>query len=393
MPKDVVTPAINIRRDGIYLVTNGLSGTGQVFARCLASMERVKLVLTDDAMLPPHAEWDAWLATHDPHNGISQKLCVAHELEEQGAEVTLFETQITQRTQFQELVTQISERFGGLHGVIYTAGGGQEHAFCSVSDIKQPLYEQQVWLKTQELYALADALRDQSLDFCILQSSLASILGGLGLASHAAAHHFIDAFVHQQNAQQATPWYSVNWDMWQSDTPDAQQASPNANLRDLAITPTEGAEAFVRIVSSSTTSHIVVSTSDLQTRLQKWIYAGSSNIQDHHETAASPHTRPSLRTIYIAPSYDSEKHIARIWQELLGIDQVGIYDNFFQLGGHSLLGTQVISRMREIFQVDIPLQALFEEPTVSGLALVVEDALLNELESSIDEEVAENSLR
>ncbi len=59
------------------------------------------------------------------------------------------------------------------------------------------------------------------------------------------------------------------------------------------------------------------------------------------------------------------------WAELLGIDQVGIHDNFFELGGHSLLATQIMSQVRNIFQLEMPLQILFEMPTIEGLALAL----------------------
>jgi acyl carrier protein len=76
----------------------------------------------------------------------------------------------------------------------------------------------------------------------------------------------------------------------------------------------------------------------------------------------------------IPPRTPVEKVVAGIWAEVLGLERVGIDDNFFDLGGHSLLATQIISRLRSRFQVEIPLRALFERPTVAGLAQAIEQA-------------------
>ena len=71
---------------------------------------------------------------------------------------------------------------------------------------------------------------------------------------------------------------------------------------------------------------------------------------------------------YVAPKTATEEVVARIWSEVLRRDRISTEDNFFDLGGHSLLATQVVSRIREQFRVDLPIRALFERPTVCGLA-------------------------
>jgi len=63
-----------------------------------------------------------------------------------------------------------------------------------------------------------------------------------------------------------------------------------------------------------------------------------------------------------------ELGVAEIWQRLLGVERVGIYDNFFALGGHSMLGAQLLAGLRSAFHVEIPLHSLFEVPTVAGMA-------------------------
>jgi acyl carrier protein len=78
-----------------------------------------------------------------------------------------------------------------------------------------------------------------------------------------------------------------------------------------------------------------------------------------------------LRDSYVAPRTATEETLARIWSEVLGVDRIGIRDSFFDLGGHSLLATQVLMRVREAFQIEVPLRNLFATPTVEGLAIAV----------------------
>lgn len=81
--------------------------------------------------------------------------------------------------------------------------------------------------------------------------------------------------------------------------------------------------------------------------------------------------RPELEQAFVAPRNEVEQTLANIWSEVLRLDQIGINDNFFDLGGHSLLATQVISRVQIAFNVELPLRAIFENPTVAGLGMAL----------------------
>ncbi|MCZ8118403.1 MAG: amino acid adenylation domain-containing protein [Microcystis sp. LE18-22.4A] len=77
------------------------------------------------------------------------------------------------------------------------------------------------------------------------------------------------------------------------------------------------------------------------------------------------------RDQYVAPRNGIEEMLVQIWTEILKIDQVGIYDNFFEIGGHSLLATQLVSRIRSLFKIELPLRSLFGAATVAELAHLI----------------------
>jgi acyl carrier protein len=114
---------------------------------------------------------------------------------------------------------------------------------------------------------------------------------------------------------------------------------------------------------------------------------------------APDNARPELAVALAAPQSDIEKQLAKIWAEVLSIEQVGIYDNFFDLGGHSLAASRVISRAIQTFGLELPVNALFDAPTVARMAIIVEqnrakpandaelEQMLREVETMTKEEV------
>jgi acyl carrier protein len=96
-------------------------------------------------------------------------------------------------------------------------------------------------------------------------------------------------------------------------------------------------------------------------------------------------SRPELDTPFVKPRTAVESELSKVWCEVLGLAQVGIHDNFFELGGHSLAAARVISRVIEIFQLELPLKALFESPTVAEMAKII---ALNETKRAGQEALA-----
>lgn len=102
--------------------------------------------------------------------------------------------------------------------------------------------------------------------------------------------------------------------------------------------------------------------------------------------AAALHPRPPLLNPFVAPRNAIEHTIAETWQALLGIAPIGIHDHFFDLGGHSLMATQIIARLRDVFPVEIPVRDLFDAATVAQLAELVTARLIEKLDDLSEEE-------
>jgi len=92
------------------------------------------------------------------------------------------------------------------------------------------------------------------------------------------------------------------------------------------------------------------------------------------EAAVGSYPRPGLRTQYVAPRNETQRRVAELWQDLLGLEAVGVHDSFLDLGGDSLLATRLIARMRDAFDLDLPVRVFFERSTVAELSEAVEEA-------------------
>jgi NAD(P)-dependent dehydrogenase (short-subunit alcohol dehydrogenase family)/acyl carrier protein len=352
---------------GVYLITGGLGEVGLTLAQHLARTHEAKLALLGRSSLPPSDVWTQWLEEHDTDDNVSRKIRKVRELEAAGAEVLLLRADVSNEEQMLAAIDRTVERFGRIDGVIYGAAAGTDKEIRETTPADCMV---QFQAKAHGLSVLEKVLQGRDYKFCLLLSSLSSILGGMTFAAYAAANTFMDTFVRKHNQSHPATWLTVNWDAW----------------TDSAIDPQSGGAALERVLAIGPLSQIVVSASDLDSRLERWVSFEDSQtaVTIEKPEIAVLHPRPNLLNAYVAASNELEQDLAETWQELLGIEQVGINDNFFELGGHSLLATMVLSRLRKEFGVELSLRSFFESPTVSGLALIIAQRIIeNQDEQSI----------
>lgn len=131
------------------------------------------------------------------------------------------------------------------------------------------------------------------------------------------------------------------------------------------ITPEEGVQALERALAGHG-SRLLVSPLDLDALLRQTEELSRERAATGHQFA-----RPDLESEYVAPTDDIERKLVSFWEDLLGVDQVGVEDSFFELGGHSLIAVRLFAGIKKAFQVEFPISVLFEAPTIRKVAELV----------------------
>jgi acyl transferase domain-containing protein/thioesterase domain-containing protein/acyl carrier protein len=136
------------------------------------------------------------------------------------------------------------------------------------------------------------------------------------------------------------------------------------------IVPAEGGEALIRVLAQAPT-RVIVSSLELPALIRE---AGESAASEA-ATGGAKFARPELESEYVAPRDDVERTLVGFWEELLGVENVGVADSFFDLGGHSLIAVRLFAMVKKSFQVEFPISVLFEAPTIEACAALVKDAI------------------
>lgn len=139
------------------------------------------------------------------------------------------------------------------------------------------------------------------------------------------------------------------------------------------LLPSEGVDVFMRILNSDL-PQVIVSTKSLWGQIEQYENIVLPELLSISK-GDTPELSPEANGDYITQKYTVTEKLSSIWQDLLGVEEVSVDDNFIDLGGHSLLATMLFSRIREIFHVDVSLGSFLESPTIFALSQSIEAAL------------------
>jgi len=346
-------PAFSLKDDGVYLITGGLGNIGLLLASYISkTVKNARLILVGRSAMPAEQYWDQLL--NEPDNEVmASRIAKIREIQANGAQVAVFNADVADLDEMQALFASSQTRFGQFNGIIHCAG--QIHgSMKALVETDKADFDQQYRSKVEGVMVLDQLLASHKPDFCLLMSSLSSILGGLGFTAYAAGNVYMDAFVQNKHDQGDDHWISVNWDGWNF----------SGNMDNVfAMTPLEGEQAFSQVLTGAYFPQVINSTGSLELRLSQWIDKNVSSNQNLY-------ARPDLDTEYIQATNEVEEKLITIWQDILGFEQIGIEDHFFDLGGDSLMATRVISAIRQTFAVSesvFSIRHFFDNPVIEHI--------------------------
>ncbi|MFC5288485.1 SDR family NAD(P)-dependent oxidoreductase [Actinokineospora guangxiensis] len=358
-------PEATTHDGGVYLVCGGLGGIGLALAEHLAALPATVIVTTRRPV-------------ESVGGDLADRLARASS---GGGRIIVERADITDRDRMRDLVRDAVGRWGPLAGVVHAAGVHDDAGMIQRRSAEDT--DAVIAAKVIGTTALVDALAGHRPRFVLLCSSIGTALPNLkfGEVGYLAAHEFSNAFAAHAAARTDLPVVAVGWTDWLD---SGMWARARRSLVDRAsghhadvlgadllrgLTDTEGVEVFDRVTSAPPGPHVLISTQRLPGLLAVHdAYAGAA----HHAVSGDLLARPSHRDRAprgVAPlRSDGERVVAAIWRDLLGVAEIGPDDDFFALGGDSLLALRFLTLLRERTGADHPIARLFEAPTVADIA-------------------------
>lgn len=371
-----------LRQRGVYVISGGLGGMGLVLAEYLARAVQARLVLFGRSAFPGREQWAAWLREHPNDDPTSRTIARLQAIEALGAEVLVDRADVADSAALRALQIRAGARFGAVNGVIHAAGlpGGGLIALQDDARVAAVLAP-----KLAGARAMLDVFGAREVDFVVLCSSLTSFVPLIGRSEYTAANLWLDTLA-QSRAGTAPFTLSINWDNWR----ETGMANAAAGTDFVGLSNGEGVAALAWALDQDE-PQLLVAKRDLLAHAQApGATAGevtqpslAATAESALATVAPPSGVPRAAAPTGAPTsaLDAgasaasesaaltpiERQLLVFARDLLGVEQLGLHDDFFEHGGDSVVGIQLVARARRAGLV-LSAKQVFELKTVAALA-------------------------
>lgn len=366
----------SLRTNSTYLITGGMGGLGLKTAEWMVRRGAKHLML---------------IGRNKPSDLAVDAI---DKMQKQGVEIIVECADVSDAIQLQKIFDKIKNEMPPLRGVIHAAGVLDDGSLLNLNAERMKKVMAPKVTGTLNLHNLTKNL---PLDFFVLFSSAVSVLGSPGQGNYAAASAYLDAMAHMRSIMQL-PAISISWGPWAevglaaqtTERLKEQNIAPQSLIKVIKIE--RGLEILEQLIKEST-PQVMVLPFDLKNLIELYPTAAGmpflSEVGGSESHVSRLYARPKLRQQYVAPRNELEKKLTELWRQTLHIDNVGVHDSFFELGGDSVLAAQILALAQKTFGIRINAQDAFKAFTIEKLAEMLEAEIMNKIQQMSEEEVVE----
>ena len=350
-----------LKADGVYWITGGMGGLGRIFAHyMMAQGTRITLILSgrtlvDDAALDEIRQ---------------QAVAEMNQIVGQNAgKVIYLPCDVIQREDVTGVVQTIRQQYGGLHGIIHSAGTINDSLLLnkSAQNIEAVLAP-----KIVGILNIDAVTQDEPLDFMVLFSSLTGVMGNIGQADYGAANAFLDSFAAYRQAlvgagQRSGQTVSINWPLWESGGMQVDEAAQTRMMKRtglMALTTAEGLQAFHDALAADV-SQVMVTVGDMD-KLNRVEISRSSWRQRGAEQASQNERVLESELLQRGLLWDLKQEVSAITK--ISIEQLDENENLGGFGFDSISLKQLAIRLEDRYEIELTPTIFFEYSDLLGLA-------------------------
>ncbi len=370
---------LKIKSEGTYLITGGMGGIGLEIGKYLASKNKINLILVNRTSLPAKEEWDKVLK-EETDKKLLKKLKGIREIESLGTKVFCYSADVSDLQQMQKLILSLRDQFGKLDGVVHGAGVAGD-GFIIHKDIKK--FRTVIDTKTKGTWILDELTRVDNPDFFMVFSSLASMLAEPGQGDYTAANCYLDSFVYTKS-DSPTVKIAIDWPAWK-ETGMAFDYGLEEGIF-VSLSTKLALESFEKVLEKKVTRVIIgeidynllnLKRNSLKAKLAQEvekelkISIRKSRPNNKHK---DNNTIDSVKILGKNHQQLGEVEIklANIWANLLGFDEINVFEVFSAMGGDSIMATRLLKEVEKEFPNVINIADIFTYPTISQMAAYIE---------------------
>lgn len=371
---DISGDSLAVTEGGVYVITGGTGAIGLKVARYLALKNNIKLVLIS--------------RRGTSNNG--KRLEAIEEIKKLGSEVYVYSTDTADFDNMEAVIKDVREKLGLIRGVIVAAGTGGG----TLVSIENEENIAKIFGPKIEGAWIADKLtQDDDLDFFISFSSAITLTGGLGGGAYTAANSYLDSFAayRRMNGKRAL---TVNWPIWYDTGLSKGVASFEERQLFKTIKPEKAMEVFDIAVKSSLNNIIIGEINyesgifgakdrlpfDMHDDIKSKISARKSG--NKRKKSESGRVGSRVRSVILhgrdkGDYTDTEIKVANIWAEAMGFTEVDIYDNFYEIGGDSIIAMKIINAIKKKMGISIEVSDFFRNLNIISFSECIDNIYLS----------------